>query len=142
MFKFRLLLLLGAVFSFVIQSLFSSNIFFDIFLEFVNVWFSNINLFELLFVLFCSCFIVEILFVWGLDGITWFSSNCFLVFWELLFSFVNLCSLYSSGTGSSSVNKISYGDAYLTFSFDYERLNPKTQKIINYIDKLVKKFFF
>ncbi len=42
----------------------------------------------------------------------------------------------------SSVNKISYDDAYLTFSFDYERLNPKTQKIINYIDKLVKKFFF
>ena len=42
----------------------------------------------------------------------------------------------------SSVNKISYGDAYLSFSFDYERLNPKTQKIINYIDKLVKKFFF
>ena len=42
----------------------------------------------------------------------------------------------------SSVNKISYDDTYLTFSFNYERLNPKTQKIINYMDILVKKFYF
>ena len=37
-------------------------------------------------------------------------------------------------------NEISYDNAYLTFAFDYERLNPKTQKrgAYNYIDKLVK----
>ena len=33
-------------------------------------------------------------------------------------------------------------DSYLIFSFDYKRLNPKTQKIINYIDKLIKKILF
>ena len=33
-------------------------------------------------------------------------------------------------------------DSYLIFSFDYKRLNLKTQKIINYIDKLVKKILF
>ncbi len=44
---------------------------------------------------------------------------------------------------NSFVNQIPYDEAYLTFSFDYERLNPKTQKTgaMNYIDKLVKMNF-
>ena len=58
----------------------------------------------------------------------------------LVIPYATFIRKYDISQAYSLENKITYDDAYLNFSVDYERLNPKTQKkgAMNYIDRLVK----
>ena len=58
----------------------------------------------------------------------------------LIIPYATFIRKYDISGAYSSENKITYDDAFLNFSVDYERLNPKTQKkgAMNYIDRLVK----
>lgn len=58
-----------------------------------------------------------------------------------LFPYHRLLRACDSSGANKNVNEITYENAYFSFPFDYERINPVTQKqgVINYLDKLEKK---
>ena len=93
---------------------------------------------------FVLCF-----FFWAIGNYIFFAeqfSNKFFELFNIIFYGVLIIIPYNTflrdwdvSGGYSGINKISYDDAYLSFTIDYERLNPKTQKrgAFTYIDKLV-----
>ena len=98
-------------------------------------------------------YFVAVIFVGAIGNILFISkihSDDFYEYFTLIFYGILILIPYNifirkfdiSGV-NSFINQIPYDEAYLTFSFDYERLNPKTQKTgaMNYTDKLVKMNF-
>ena len=95
-------------------------------------------------------YFVMAFFAWAVGNYIFLSkqhSSHFFELFNLIFYGVLLIVPYNTflrnwdiSNAYSYSNEISYDNAYLTFAFDYERLNPKTQKrgAYNYIDKLVK----
>lgn len=68
-------------------------------------------------------------------NIIFYGLLCIIPYHRLLRS----CDLSKS---YENTNEIGYEDAYFSFQFDYERLNPKTQKqgVINYLRRLKDRF--
>ena len=66
--------------------------------------------------------------------------NLFFYGFLLIIPYATFIRKYDISGAYSLKNEITYDDAFLNFSVDYERLNPKTQKrgAMNYIDRLVK----
>jgi hypothetical protein len=66
-----------------------------------------------------------------------------IVFYAVLFiiPYNILLRKWNSSASDKYENLISYDDAYFGFSFDYERINPKTQKkgMINYLVRIYDK---
>ena len=95
-------------------------------------------------------YFVMAFFAWSIGNYIFFSkqhSSKFFELFNIIFYGILLIIPYNTflrdwdvSNAYSYSNQISYDNAYLSFAFDYERLNPKTQKrgAYNYIDKLVK----